>query len=176
MTPRRFRFRPRHRAMAAVTIGVGGALATSGLIWIGLAASFPLITGIAGVALGAAYMASPTWRLAVVVDDRGLAVHAGNRLRFELAWPDVVRVVASPSTRTCFIYGGDAGKSLLVPGDGAPAPYAIEDRAERYDVIVGHVDPKKIVEVETIEQAMRETSAAAAAASSRPSGAGPEGP
>jgi hypothetical protein len=171
MTARRFRFRPRHRGIAAVTIGVGGALTTSGLVWIGLSASFPLIAGIAGVGLGAAYLASPTWRLAVVVDDRGLAVTQGAREKFALAWSEVVRVVASPTTKTCFIYGGDPGKSLLVPGDGAPAPYAIEHRAELYDLIIAHVDTAKIAEVATIEQAMRAT-----AAGPRASGAGPRAP
>jgi hypothetical protein len=153
--PPRFRFRPRHRGIALVALGTGAALIASGLIWIGVHASFPLIAGIAGIALGVAYLASPTWRYEVTVDDAGLAVVSGARTKFRVAWPDVAHVVASPSTHTCFVDGGDAGKSLLVPGDGAPAPYAIEHRDALYDQIMTRVDPGKVTLVETLERAVR---------------------
>ena len=39
-----------------------------------------------------------------------------------------MRVVAAPTTHTCFVDGGAPERSLLVPGDGAPAPYDLEDR------------------------------------------------
>jgi hypothetical protein len=116
-------------------MGTGGVLAAVGGTLV------PLL----GVALGAAYLASPTWRLVVVVDDDGLEVVR----RFRIAWKDVVRVVASPSTKTCFVDGGAPEKSLLVPGVGAPAPYAIENREALYDFIVAHAP--KVEEVTTLE-------------------------
>jgi hypothetical protein len=42
-------------------------------------------------------IASPTWRLAVVVDDAGLGQLADAHPRFRVAWADR-EVVASPST------------------------------------------------------------------------------
>jgi len=50
-----------------------------------------------------------------------------------------VRVVASPATSSCFIDGGAPERSLLVPGDGAPAPYDIADRAALVEAILARV-------------------------------------
>jgi hypothetical protein len=149
---RSFRFRPRYRGVAWTALGVGGTLGTIAIASLG-AAILPLATGAFGVVLGAAYLMSPTWKLEVVIDDAGLEVRTPSRSRFKLAWSEVVRVVASPSTHTCFVDGGESAKSLLVPGVGAPAPYAIEDRDALYDEIVKRVDAAKIQEVESIESA-----------------------
>ena len=130
-----FRFRPRYRGVAWVAIGTGGVLA----------ATAGILAPLAGVALGALYLVSPTWRLVVEADDDGLEV----KKRFRLAWKDVVRVVASPSTKTCFVDGGAPEKSLLVPGVGAPAPYRIDRREALYDFIVAHAP--KVEEVTTLE-------------------------
>lgn len=151
MTPRSFAFRPRYRGLAWSSIGVGGAMA-------GLAAALgfvtvPLVTGALGIALGAAYLASPTWRIAVTLDDAGLSVGSPRRLRFRLAWGDVVRVVASPDTRSCFVDGGAPDRSLLVPGDGAPAPYDIADRAALVEAILAHVPADKVTRVASLDQA-----------------------
>ena len=146
------RFRPRYRGLALTAIGTGGALAVVALAVLG-AATLPLATGAAGVVLGAAYLASPTWRLEVVADDAGLEVRSPKASRFRLAWSDVVRVVASPSTKTCHVDGGSPDRSLLVPGDGAPAPYDVADRAALYDAILAHVDRSRVTTVETLEQA-----------------------
>lgn len=151
MTPRTFAFRPRYRALAWSSIGVGGAV-TAVAAAFGLVA-VPLVTGALGVALGVAYLGSPTWRIAVTVDDRGLRVGSPRRLRFDLAWADVVRVVASPSTRSCFVDGGSPERSLLVPGDGAPAPYDIADRAALVEAILAHVPPDKVQTVASLDQA-----------------------
>jgi hypothetical protein len=148
---RSFRFRPRYRGVAWTALGVGGTLGTIAIASLG-AAILPLATGAFGVVLGAAYLMSPTWKLEVVIDDSGLEVRTPSRSRFKLSWSEVVRVVASPATHTCFVDGGEPAKSLLVPGVGAPAPYAIEDRDALYDEIVKRVDAAKIKEVESLER------------------------
>jgi hypothetical protein len=144
----RFSFRPRYRGVAWTAIGTGGALSALGVILLG-AALVPVATGAVGILLGTAYLRSPTWRLAVVTDELGFEVTG----RFRLAWQDVVRVVASPTTHTCFVDGGTAAKSLLVPGVGAPAPYSIDEREALFAEIVAHVDPAKVTEVATLETA-----------------------
>lgn len=111
----------------------------------------PLVTGVVGVAIGAAYLASPTWRFVVVTDEAGLEVRARGQTRFRVAWGDVVRVVASPSTHTCFLDGGSPDKSLLVPGVGAPAPYDLERRDELFDEILARVPPDRVKTVTSLD-------------------------
>lgn len=145
------RFKPRYRGVAWTSIGVGGALAVvaAGLGFLVL----PLATGAIGVAIGAAYLGSPAWRLTVTIDDDGIAVGSPKRLRFRLAWSDVVRVVAAPSTKTCFVDGGAPERSLLVPGVDAPAPYDLEDRAAVFDAILARVPAERVTTVESLERA-----------------------
>ena len=147
------RFRPRYRGIAWTAIGLGGTLAAlaAGIGFVML----PLATGAIGMAFGAAYLASPTWRLEVVTDDDGFEVRSRKRSRFRLAWSDVVRVVASPSTHTCFVDGGSPEHSLLVPGVGAPAPYDVEDRATLVATILARVTPDRIETVESLEQHLK---------------------
>ena len=150
MTPRSFAFRPRYRGLAWGSIGVGGAVAG---VAVALGAVLvPLVSGALGVALGAAYLASPTWRIAVTLDDTGLRVGSPSRLRFQLAWGDIVRVVASPATSSCFVDGGAPERSLLVPGDGAPAPYDIADRAALVDAILARVPADKVTRVASLDK------------------------
>jgi len=149
------RFRPRYRGVAWSAIGVGGTLAGLAAA-IGFAA-LPLATGAIGVAFGAAYLASPTWRLEVVTDDTGLEVRSPRRTRFRVAWSEIVRVVASPSTSTCFVDGGSPESSLLVPGVGAPAPYDLEDRPALVATILAKVPAERVAIVETLEQARAAT-------------------
>ena len=96
---------------------------------------------------------SPTWRLAVTVDDDGLEVGSPAKKRFRIAWSEVKRVVASSSTNTCFVDGGRPETSFLVPGVGAPAPYAISDRDQLFATILAHVTPDRIEKVESLERA-----------------------
>ena len=152
MTAIRAAFVPRYRALAWTAIGVGGGLATVAAVVLG-AAIVPLATGIVGVALGGAYLASPSWRIVVEASDDGLRVRSPAREHFFVAWSEVVRVLASPTTHTLFLDGGDPSKSLLVPGIGAPAPYDLRDKAALYDAIVARVDPARVQIVETIEAA-----------------------
>jgi hypothetical protein len=146
---RSFRFRPRFRGLAISSIGVGGVMA--GLATALGFALVPLATGVIGVGLGALYLASPTWKITVTVDDVGLAVGSPGKPRFKLAWADVVRVVASRATDTCFVDGGAPERSLLVPGDGAPAPYDIADRAQLVGIILVRVAADKIKLVSSLD-------------------------
>ena len=144
----RYRLRPRYRGIAWTAIGIGGVLGGLAIAALG-AAILPLATGAFGVVAGSAYLMSPAWRLEVVTDDSGLELTG----RFKLAWSDIVRVVASPSTRTCFVDGGEPAKSLIVPGIGAPAPYDIVNKQALYDEILAHVAADKVTTVETLEAA-----------------------
>ena len=153
MASRTHRFRPRLRGVAIGAIGLGAVLMASGVMLRGGSQWLALIGGGLGVMLGVLYLMSPAWRLAVTVDDDGLEVRAGEQRRFRLAWADVVSVTASPSTHTCFVDGGAPERSLLVPGDGAPASYDLEDKASLYDAIVAHVTADKVREVELLERA-----------------------
>lgn len=149
----RHRFRPRYRGVAFTSIGVGGAVAVVAAL-VGFVA-VPLVTGLLGIAAGAAYLASPTWRLVVIADAEGLEVASAARRRFRIAWTDVVKVIASPTTKSCFVDTGTPETSLLVPGVGAPAPYDLEDRAALFAAILEHVPADKVETVETLEQSSR---------------------
>ena len=145
-----YRLRPRYRGLAWGSIGIGGALATMAL-W---TPAVVAVASVCGLGLGAAYLLSPTWRLRVVTTDESLAVIAGDKPRFTLPWAEVVKVVASPSTKTCFVDGGAAERRILVPGDGAPAPYRIERRDELFDEILARVPAAKIEEVALLSDRM----------------------
>lgn len=153
--PTRFRFRPRFRAMALLAMVLGVAVGMYGLVAGGAGSTFLVVVGMGGAAMGGLYLGSPAWRMTVVVDDDGLEVLASGDRRFRLPWADVKAVIASPSTQTCFVDGGVAEKSLLVPGDGAPAPYAIEDSPALYRAIVAHVSAERVREVELLERTPR---------------------
>jgi len=145
-----FRFRPRYRGLAWSSVGVGGTLATISLVALG-GALLPLATGAVGVVLGVGYMMSPSWRMVVTVDDDALEVRSPSATKLHLAWRDVVRVVSSPSTHTCFVDGGEPAKSLLVPGDGAPAPYDLENRAALCEAILARVPAERVETVDSLD-------------------------
>ena len=151
------RFRPRFRGVAWVSIGVGGTLAAAASI-VGFVA-VPLITGALGIAAGLAYLASPTWQLAVTVDDDGLEVGTPKRTRFRLAWHEIVRLVASPSTHSCFVDGGTPERSVLVPGPGASAPYDLADRPTLFAAILAHVPADRVEIVATLASVIAKTKA-----------------
>jgi hypothetical protein len=146
---RRFSFRPRYRGVAWVSIALGGALDTAAALF---RLPWPAIaSGLVGVALGSFYLVSPTWTIEVVVDDDALEVQQNRERRFRLPWGEITEVVASPTTKTCFVDGGSADRSLMVPGEGASAPYAIADKDALYDFILAHVAKDKVVEVALLE-------------------------
>lgn len=110
-----------------------------------------LIGGAVGIALGAGYNLSPTWRLEVITDDEGIEVRRGQVRRFRLDWHDIEMVIASPATNTCFVNGGSPECSLLVPGFGAPASYDLSDKATLFRTIVAAVPSDRITEVESLD-------------------------
>ena len=146
---RRHRFLPRYRGLAWGSIGVGGGFGIMSAV-IGFA-TLPLVAGALGIAFGLVYLGSPTWKIEVVTDAAGLEVRAKGVVKFRLAWSDVVRVVASPTTNSAFVDGGAPERSLLVPGDGAPAPYAIEDAQTLVQTIISRVVPERVKIVETLD-------------------------
>jgi len=156
------RFLPRYRGVAWTAVVISGTL-TALAAAIGFVA-VPLATGALGLAAGAAYLMSPTWKLVVIADDDGLEVSSPRRRRFRIAWGDVVKVTASPTAHWCFVDGGTPEHSLLVPGDGAPAPYDLENRPALYAFIIAHVPADKVELAESLEQAKQ--AAAATPASS----------
>lgn len=148
-----YSFRPRYRALAWSTVGVGAAVlgAALALGWPAFALGF----GGGGAGLGALYLLSPAWRYRARVDDEALEVvdHRGDR-KFRIRWGEVDRCIASPDTKTCLISGGGPDSTLIVPGPGAPAPYDIRDKRALYDEIVRRVPADKIEEVDLVERAV----------------------
>ena len=155
--PRSYRFRPRFSLLAYTALAFGLLLCVAGLA-LGLDGgnrALALGIGAAGLVLGGLYLLSPTWKLAVTLDDEALEVRKGDRPRFRLPWSEVVRVVAAPSTRTCFVDGGAPERSLLVPGPGASAPYLIDEHAALYDGILARVPDHVVTTVESVDAAAR---------------------
>ena len=147
-----YRFRPRYRGVALIAAAIGAIFIGVSLVGVGFAITAMLMVGVMGVLLAVAYLASPTWHIIVRVGDDGLEVGTKQRVRFVLPWTDIKRVVASPTTHTCFVDGGSAERSLLVPGDGARAPYWIENRDALFDAICAHVDPARVQIVGSLDE------------------------
>ena len=155
MAASRYRFRPRYKALALSAMGIGALLlvAAFALGLEGAGFTFAVASGIVGPALGALYLTSPAWRMEVVVRDDGLEVLSDGDRKFLLPWDEVTRVVASPATHTCYVSGGDADRSLIVPGPGANAPYDLEHKQDLYREILARVPGGVVEEVELLEQA-----------------------
>lgn len=150
---RRFRFRPRLNALPWAVSAISAVLMVLGLSGqvSGPSRTFCLAVGAIGVALATLYRMSPAWKLEVVVSDQALDVVRKGETRLHLPWAEVRRLVASPSTKTCFVDGGTAKRSLLVPGPGAPGPYQIERREELYELIRQHVPSDRIHDVSSLD-------------------------
>lgn len=153
--PARYRFRPRFRGLAVLAMVLGVALGGYGLVAGGAAATVLVVMGMGGAALGGLYLGSPAWRIEVVVDDDALEVLASGDRRFRLPWSEVASVIASPTTQTCFVDGGAPERSLLVPGNGAPAPYAIDNAPDLYRAIVARAPRERVREVALLETARK---------------------
>jgi hypothetical protein len=133
-----FRLGPRWPWLAWVIGGFGALLL--GFAWV---ASVEAATrygetaaGVLVIAMALAYARSPMWRSHVVVDERGLRVVGPRGTRLDLPWADVQRVVAAPSSKTCYLRADVADRSFIVPGPNMAVPYRIQDREALYDRIV----------------------------------------
>lgn len=144
----RHRFRPRYTGVAGTSIGIGGALFA---VTLAAGPTLGVVFGAMSVVGGIAYLLSPTWRMAIVVDDAGLRVVTARKTKLALAWGDVVKVIAAPAHHTCFVDGGSPANSVLVPGEGAPAPYDLEDRAALYAAILARVPADRVELVDSLE-------------------------
>jgi hypothetical protein len=111
-----------------------------------LSAGFALVTGVAGLFLGFAYLRSPVWRLAVDIEDDELVVWNGLEERLRLPWSDVKEVIVDPERLTCYVSGGASERSLLVPGPGALASYDIRHKSELIKAILEHVPADRVQE------------------------------
>jgi hypothetical protein len=109
------------------------------------------VVGLGGPALAAFYFLQPAWRYAILVDEDAISIASSKDVRLRLLWSDVKEVRAVDATKVCYVDGGEGAKSVLVSGPRAPAPYAVERRAELYDFILAHVAKEKIRLVETLE-------------------------
>ena len=136
--------------MALSAIGLGGGIGMFGMV---LSATVPIVAGALGTALGLAYMMSPSWKLAVVTDDACIEVRSGETVKFRLAWSSIVKVVAATSSPSAFVDGGAPERSLLIPGDGAPAPYQIENAAALIEELFTRIAPERIERVESLDAA-----------------------
>ena len=144
MDRREHRFRPRMRglALSAMALALGlGALAA-------LAGNWTLAALAAVVAI---VVYRNIFDNLITRDDDGLEVGSPGRRRFRLAWGEVVRVVASPTTGTCFVDGGAPERSLLVPGDGAPAGYDLDDKPALFATILARVPAERVETVTRLD-------------------------
>ncbi len=147
---------------------LAGAVAAFGVVLIGAAlagiapGSVPAVVacGVACLVLPALYLASPTWRMTVVADDDGFELRTRRTSRFRVAWSEVKEVIASPETATCFVDTGDPGTCLIVPGEGAHAPYDIENKRALFDLVLASVPPSVVREVALLSRARTEEPAA----------------
>jgi hypothetical protein len=145
-----YRLLPRYRSLPIAAAGLGVAIAAVGAFrgtW-----SLCAIGGIA-VALAAAYLWSPSWRMQLITSDTGLTFQKANGAQRFVAWNDVKRLLVAPN-QTCLMVGTDAETSLIVPGLGAPAPYDIQNKAALFAEMTAKVANSKQRTVETIETAI----------------------
>ncbi len=142
-----YRFRPRFLGVAFLSLSIGVVLvvAAATITPDPLSSGFALVTGVAGLFLGFAYLKSPVWKLAVEIQDEALVVWTGNQERMRLPWDKVEKVIVDTVQLTCFVDGGTPDKSLLVPGPGAQASYDIRNKAGLIEAILAHV-PKECVQ------------------------------
>src|SRR5687768_4542604 len=108
-----YRFRPRYRGIALSAIGIGVLLVVAPLVAGAGVRVLAIGGGAVGIVLGVLHLLSPAGKIVVHVGDDALEVPARGARRFRLLWDDVAEVVASPSTKTCFVTGGTPDRSLL---------------------------------------------------------------
>jgi hypothetical protein len=149
---RSFAFRPRFKGIAYLAMMSGPAAALAGYLSGYLGALVATVIGCAGIMLGVGYLRSPAWRFVVTVNDSGLSVSRGDREVLKLDWDEISKVVASPSTHTCYVDGGTPAQSLLVPGEGASASYDIDNKSELVGLIIEGVADEQLEIVDYLDR------------------------
>ena len=144
-----FRLRPRYSVLAYSAI-IMGLVLVAYAIGSGGAQALSVSLGITGVTLGLLYLASPIWRLRIVVTDDGMEVQGKKALRFRLSWDDIEQLIVAPDDQTCFVHGGTSDRSLLVPGPRANARYDIENKERLYQLLRERVPSDRQLEVEAL--------------------------
>ena len=143
----RYPFSPRFKIIAYAGLALG-AVAISGAIFSGGISGW--IIGALCLGSGAAYLLSPTWRLAIETNDNGLKVFQRDKLRFALPWTDVARLLVMPNDKAAFIDGGTPSQSVLVPGPGAQAGYLIADREALIQEVRDRIPSERVKNVEDL--------------------------
>ena len=103
-----------------------------------------LVAGAGVIITATAYLASPTWRSYVVVDQDGLRVMGPRKERMRLPWSEVVEVIADEEERAALVRGSAGRHSFLIPSPAHPAPYRIENGDALYAAVLGAAPPEKV--------------------------------
>src|SRR5207248_2657616 len=103
-----------------------------------------VIAGLGVMATAGLYLASPTWRTVVVVDETGLALVGPKGERFRVAWSEVVEVIADEEEGAALVRAPEGRRSFLVPSSGHPAPYRVERGEELFARVVAAVPAEKV--------------------------------
>jgi len=165
-----YRFKPRFVSVAFLSLSLGVLLITAGATLTPDIKSsvFAFAVGALGVFLSFSYLRSPVWKLAVDIQDNDLVVWNGTEERLRLSWSAVLRVVVDEQHQHCYVDGGTPEQSLLVPGPGAAASYAINKRHKLIKEILAKVPSAKVCtasEVAANEESASEESASEESAS-----------
>jgi hypothetical protein len=104
-----------------------------------------IVAGIGIIGTAGAYLCAPTWRTAVVLDQRGLRVVGPRGERLAVGWHEIASVLADEEERAALVRGPAGARSLLLPSAAHPAPYRIEHAEELYTALLAQVPPEKVV-------------------------------
>jgi hypothetical protein len=110
----------------------------------GMPRMIDLFAGSGAVIMAAIYLASPTWRSYIVIDERGLALQAPRGEKLRIDWDQVVEVIVDDEEPAAFVRGPSGGRSFLLPSDAHPAPYRVDRPRALLDLIVSALPPDKV--------------------------------
>jgi hypothetical protein len=141
-----FRLRPRRAWAVWLMVAFGALLALLPALYRvgGAAGLLDVVAGLGVCAACGLYLASPTWRSYVSVDERGLAVISPRKEKLRLSWDEVREVIADEEEQAALVRGPEGGRSFLLPSGGHPAPYQVERAGELYRRILAHVPAERV--------------------------------
>ena len=148
---KRFFLRPRFVFLAGTTIVIGFLFFIAGIVL--EEQTLMIIIGLVGIILSSLYLFSSAWKLYIHVDKTAIEViDHKNKVHVTLPWNEIEKVIASPSTHTCYIDSGDTRSSILIPGVGATASYSIKYHKELFHLILNHVPDNRVLYVDLLEE------------------------